>query len=212
MDQNTKAKKPKFKLSGIERSLLTAVVLLFATIGIFISGTYAYFVSDSSSDNNKIVSGNLDVRIIELQDAGEEGDIEITPMNVYPGTSVKQRKLVFKNSGNIPVYIRIKVEFELIESEIPLSRDLSELISCNFMLGNEDAWEYLDGYYYYTAEIAPGTTTVSLFDTVIFSPMMGNEYKNSKIQFKVICQSVQSVGNSEDPLTAWGWPAEINND
>jgi hypothetical protein len=39
---------------------------------------------------------------------------------------------------------------------------------------------------------------------------MGNEFTNSEIRFTVICQATQANGNSDSPLTAWGWPSEGN--
>ena len=86
--------------------------------------------------------------------------------------------------------------------------DNDSLIFCNFMA--DGSWVLQDGYYYYTEALVPGDLTTALFDTVIFSPNMGNEFKNCSIQFILVCQSVQTNGNSDDPLAAWGWPDEPN--
>jgi hypothetical protein len=56
------------------------------------------------------------------------------------------------------------------------------------------------------------STTASLFDTIYFSPEMGNEFTNSQITFKVICQATQANGNAASPLDAWGWPAENSSE
>ena len=114
----------------------------------------------------------------------------------------------------MPIYVRIKIEKSILESENEMPSDWESLISCNFLLDDESTpeiheglWSYRDGYYYYIIDVAPDATTAPLFDTVIFSPDMGNEFENSRIQFRVICQSVQANGNSDSPFTAWGWPA-----
>ena len=202
----------KKKAKSLKKSLISTVVLLAITVAIFSAQTYAYFSESIASNKNQIVAGNLDVELIKTQN-GTQTDHTVSPVKILPGTSVKQGISV-QNSGTLPVYVRIKVEKTILESENEMPVGWESLIFCNYMLDDEStpnisegSWRYLDGYYYYITDIAPGSATAPLFDTVIFSPQMGNEFKNSKIQFKVICQSVQSTNNSDSPMTAWGWPA-----
>lgn len=217
MDQNiqisnalTEYKKKKAK--SLKKSMISTVVLLVITVIIFSAQTYAYFSESVASDRSRIAAGNLDVELIKTQN-GVQTDHAVTPVNILPATSIKQGISV-QNAGNLPVYVRIKIEKTILQSENEMPVGWESLILCNFDLDDEStpdisegSWRYLDGYYYYIVDIAPGSTTAPLFDTIIFSPKMGNEFKNSKIQFKVVCQSVQSTNNSDSPMTAWGWPA-----
>ena len=206
------------KTSGryLERAMITGFVVLFAIIVLFIGETYAYFVASTSTDSNQIRSGHTDVELIEIrEESSGTTEYDPSPVKILPGTAVKQGELVVKNAGSLAIYARIKIETDILYSENEISADLSDLILCNFHVKDpsipssaDNPWVYQDGYYYYTSVIAPGEKTPALFDTVIFSPDMGNEFMNSQIQFKVTCQSVQATGNSDDPLTAWGWPAE----
>ena len=115
----------------------------------------------------------------------------------------------------MPVYVRVKIEKKIINNEKNLPDGWEDLISCEFNLDDESTpnvterlWTYRDGYYYYYGRIEPNMMTPSLFDEITFSKEMGNEFANTKLEFKVICQSVQANGNSASPLTAWGWPTE----
>lgn len=206
MDNNVQMHESKKKKKTLEKSLLSALVFLVVTVVLFTAQTYAYFVDSTTSSTNQVITGHLDVELISIRDDdGGEHDYSAIPTKIMPGSSVKQGDVVVKNAGSYPVYVRIRVETHVLQSDNEISADLNGLIYCNFMA--DGSWVYNDGYYYYTEALAPSEKTTALFDTVIFSPNMGNEFKNSKLQFKVICQSVQSNENSDDPLTAWGWPS-----
>ena len=121
-----------------------------------------------------------------------------------------------KNTGTLPVYLRIKIEKSINKPDDQLPDNWRDLISCNFNLDDpttveiEGAWIYLDGYYYYNITLDPDSATVPLFDTVSFSADIGNAFTNSEFNLTVHCQATQSNGNSDSVLTAWGWPAEQN--
>ncbi|MBR4873325.1 MAG: hypothetical protein IKV00_05780 [Clostridia bacterium] len=206
MEQIVHTEDSKKKDKTLEKSLMSALVLLVVTLGFFTAQTYAYFVESTTSSENNIIAGHMEVEVISVHDDdGGETDYSAIPTKIMPGSSVTRGDVIVKNAGSLPMYVRIYVEKTIFQSENEISADLDSLIYCNF--STDGTWVYQDGYYYYTDALAPGELTTALFDTVIFSPNMGNEFKNSKLQFKVICQSVQSNGNSDDPLTAWGWPS-----
>ena len=194
------------------KSLIGTFVFLLAAFSVFAAQTFAYFTDSSNSSANQINTGSLEMSIMDVNDGGSF-DWSAQPINIMPASVFTYGGVGVQNSGNIPVYIRIKVEKTIIHSEHEISPGWEDLISCNFMANNEtlsedqrDLWIYHEGYYYYKIALVPGDQTTSLFDKVLFSPAMGNEFKNSSIQFTVICQAVQSGGNSPDPTTAWGWP------
>lgn len=187
--------------------LIGPIIAMIALAAIFAAQTFAYFTDSAVSENNRIVTGSLDVSLIEVSDDGNYAwsadPIRIMPAGIYTYGGVGA-----KNSGTIPIYVRIKAEKNILRSEHEISPGWEDLIVCNFKTDAESPWVYHEGYYYYKFALASEEQTASLFDTVFFSPEMGNEFKNSSIQFKLICQSVQADSNSPDPTTAWGWPED----
>lgn len=196
----------------LRNSLLATFALLLVTMTIFVGQTFAYFTDSQHSQQNRISSGHLDVSIVEMD---EEGNLDFSgqPLRMMPATVVNYGSgVAIKNTGTLPMYVRIKVEKKILQSENPISPGWEHLIDCNFMAGDTDTyhWVYHEGYYYYKVALQAGEKTPLLFDKVLFSPNMGNEFKNCSIQFILVCQSVQTNGNSDDPLAAWGWPDEPN--
>jgi alternate signal-mediated exported protein len=215
---NAESRYEQAKKKSIKKSMIATIGLIVATIAIFSAQTYAYFTDSTTSAQNQIVAGDLDIDIVEMSDPGQGQTAQIDPVNIMPGTSVG--KIVrIKNTGDLPVYVRIKIEKSINKAESEIPADWKDLISCNFKLDNvfttdaiEGLWTYKDGYYYYNVDLSAGSTTASLFDTIYFSPEMGNEFTNSQITFKVICQATQANGNAASPLDAWGWPAENSSE
>lgn len=194
--------------------IIGSIASLFIFLAIFVAQTFAYFTYASDTNANKIMAGTVDMSIINVDDGGNF-DWSAQPIKIMPASVYSYGGVGVKNSGTLPLYVRIKVEKTIIHSEHEISPGWESLIACNFMANNDslpeeqkDLWIYHEGYYYYKIALVPGEQTTSLFDKVMFAPSMGNEFENSSIQFRVICQSVQSGGNSPDPITAWGWPGE----
>lgn len=194
------------------RTLIATFLLLFVSVSVFVAQTYAYFTDTTTSQSNSITPGQIGTALINVSDGGSF-DWSARPVNMMPATVYSFDGVGVKNTGTLPVYVRIKVEKNILQSENEMSPGWEEYIACNFMANDaslpeeqRDLWIYHEGYYYYKLALAPTEATTSLFDTVIFSPAMGNEFRNCSVQFKLICQTVQSGGNSPDPTTAWGWP------
>lgn len=207
---------PVKKNKSLRRSLIGPIICLIAISAIFAAQTFAYFTDSSTSGANQFVTGSADISLIDVNGNGNF-NWSAQPIKIMPASVITHGDVGVQNSGTVPVYIRIKVEKTILHSENEISPGWEELIACNFMANDSmlpeeqrDLWVYHEGYYYYKLALAPGEQTTSLFNKVIFSPEMGNEFKNSSIQFKLICQAVQSRGNSSDPTTAWGWPSEQN--
>ena len=197
---------------GIAALPIGSLIFLIVTVIIFAAETLAYFTHFTGASQNTINSGNLDMSLVQVNDNGSF-DWSAEPIRIMPASTYAYGGVGVVNSGNIPMYIRIKVEKTIIQSEHEISPGWEGMIDCNFAASNhslpdeqQHLWIYHEGYYYYKIALVPGEQTTALFDTVLFSPEMGNEFNNSSIQFKLICQAVQSGGNSADPTTAWGWP------
>lgn len=210
-NSNTASETIKAERKSLKKSTVAAIIFAVIVLGIFSAQTYAYFTDTTPSIKNQIASGSLDVAIVGAQDEQLSG---IAPSEFMPGTSVS-RTVRIKNTGDLPVYVRIKIEKTINNSESNMPVGWEDLISCGFKLYDESApnsengdWIYRDGYYYYKSLLASESTTGALFDTISFSGDMGNEFTNSEIHVKVICHAVQTNGNTDDPLTAWGWPSD----
>jgi len=199
--QSSEMKKAK---KSFKKSLASTVAFAVLTIVLFSAQTYAYFTSAVKDDNNKIESGILDVSLIEMTDPGTGETEYVNPVEIMPATSVSKIVKV-KNSGDLPVFIRMKIDKSINKPENTLPDNWEDLISCDI---NTDAWTYRNGYYYYNEALESGSVTIPLFKNVYFSADMGNEFTNSQILFTVRCEATQRNGNGVDPLEAKGWPTD----
>lgn len=204
----------KKKQKSLKRSMICMLLFTIVTLSIFSAQTLAYFTDEATSDQNQIVSGNLDTEIVQMQGVGSTESSLTEPIRILPATSVS-KTLTVKNTGSLSVYIRIKLEKTINKSENEMPERWRDLITCNIMLDDEgtaDAvegpWVYRDGYYYYTSAVAAGAATEPLFDIVSFSPNMGNEFASSEIRLSLVCQATQANTNASSALTATGWPPE----
>lgn len=215
MDQKSNLARQKKK--SLRNSLFSMVAFAFVTIIFFSAQTYAYFTDGIDSQQNKIASGTLDVELIEMRQSGTGETAYVNPVEIMPATEVSKIVKV-KNTGTLPVYIRIRIEKDINKQESELPENWESLITCDFNLDNiatdakEGLWTYLDGYYYYNEALEAGKTTVPLFEHVFFSADMGNEFTNSEIFFTVRCEAAQVNGNADSPMEATGWPVEQNTD
>lgn len=203
----------KEKKKAFARSLISIIAFTVVSIIIFSAQTVAYFSENRNSGANTIKSGNVDIDLIEMTETAN-GVVQYTnPVSVMPATSVSKIVSVY-NAGTLPVYVRIKVVKTINKDENSVPANWQDMIACNYNVDNEattdvkeGAWTYYDGYYYYNLPLAAGQSTASLFDTVIFSPAMGNEFTNSQMTMAVICEATQASGNYAAPWQADGWPA-----
>jgi alternate signal-mediated exported protein len=206
----TNKKKKKTK-----RALISTIIFECVTVLLFSAQTFAYFNQTINSDTNKIASGNLNVELIEMQSTQEGETVYMNPMEIMPATEVSKIVRV-ENAGDLPIYVRIKIEKTINKDESTLPDNWEDLISCNFKLDNnlttdvkEGLWTYHNGYYYYILPIEAGSTSVPLFDVVSFSAEMGNEFINSEMHLTITCQATQANGNADNVIDAVGWPPEV---
>ena len=196
-EDNKKVKK------NFRNSIISTIAFATLTIILFSAQTYAYFTSAVDTNQNEIALGNLDVSLIEMKETGAGETAYVNPVEILPATNVSKIVKV-KNTGELPVYIRIKIEKNINKPEDSLPANWQDMISCDF---NLEAWTYhTDGYYYYKLPLEAGMVTVPLFETVSFSSEMGNQFTNSQILFTVICEATQANGTGSSPTEAVGWP------
>lgn len=168
------------------------VILLLSVVAL--SGSLAYF-SAKTDVENIITTGSVDVEIIEL-DENDDVQTEMEHDRVMPGEEIV-KKVRFKNTGNNPSWLRVKVESEFENDNLS-----DEVVSINF---NSENWEEKDGYYYYTEQLEPDSDTSQLFDTIRFSTEMGNEYQNQSMTLKVTAEAVQSEFNGDSVFEVSSW-------
>ncbi len=188
----------------IQRVLASVISFVVITVVILSSQSLAYFTDDVNTGANTILSGNVNIDLLDQMDDGAGGLTFYTdPINPYPATTVS-RVVTVKNTGKLPVYIRVKLD-QTVNDESGLPADWKRLISCNLNLTD---WTLRDGYYYYNRALEPGEAAKPLFDKVAFAPSMGNEFVNKSVQFSITAQATQAYENGTSPLDAVGWPAE----
>ena len=212
MDQNNSPNSNSLEKSTkrLRNSLILSFVFILVMAAIFSAQTYAYFWDNSEVEDNRIIAGHLNVEFLEVRNT-EDTNTVTTPIQFMPGTRV-EKNVTILNSGNLPLYVRIKIEKTIINSEDEMPVGWEELISCNINPdGSSEKWIYHDGYYYYHTKIEPNSVTSALFDEIYFSERIGNEFAGKRVEFKVICEATQSNGNTSSPLTASGWPTTTND-
>ena len=178
-------------LGNRHRVMVIALIVLVAAL--IAGGTLAYF-TDEETAYNVITTGNLDMMLHE-----ETTDSKPFPKEgisgVMPG-DVVDKKVYLSNEGNVDMYVRIGVETTIEPETLSL-----EYISLDI---NTADWTEKDGYYYYTKALKPGEATPALFNTVTFSPDMGNDYQECTVKVDVKAQAVQAKNNTDSALTAGG--------
>jgi hypothetical protein len=192
-------------MTPTKKKIVAMAVIMCITSATFFCSTLAYFTDALSSGGSMIYTGTTSAELID--NTVLEGNVPVapgTPIRIMPGYKVS-KTVTAKNTGTLPVYVRVKLTPEVVlaenargrESEIDLS-----LISYDIDTAN---WVYENGYYYYKMPLTGGNQAPDLFTTVTFSEQMGNLYKDSRINFTVRIEIVQVSGNGTSALTAKGW-------
>ncbi len=181
-----------------KKRILTICVLMIGT-AILGAGTAAIYTAEETA-NSVIITGLVNVNLVE-----ENGEGQFLPsggvMDVVPGMTVDRAAYV-ENLGNVPVFVRVKVE-KTLSAAFDAGEGLNvEHISLNL---NAEKWKEKGGFYYYYSILHPGERTEPLFTAVSFSPEMGNAYMDASFRLYVLGQAVQSANNGYDPLMALGW-------
>lgn len=189
------------KLSWKQKLLTLSAVAIVAALSAY--GSVAYFTAEDTA-RNVITAGKVKIELQEkmLTPDGEKTVPFEDRLGVMPGSEVSKIVEV-KNTGGQDAWVRVSVNkaielAEGVEDEVDLS-----LISFDL---NTDYWTEKDGFYYYTAKLAPGHTTEPLFTAVTFAKTMSNQYQNSKAILTVNAYATQTVHNGNTALEAAGWP------
>ena len=193
------------KGSKTMRKKLIAGAVVAICLSLLAYSTSAYFTTEKTA-TNVITSGDIDIQLQETaMQNGQEVLFEQPQERVKVMPSQKMSKIVrVKNTGANAAYVRISISksIELVK-EVQDEPDVS-LLELDF---DSENWTAKDGYYYYNMPLEPGDTTEALFNSVTFSPSMGNMYQNSTAIIEVKAQATQVKNNGASVFEAAGWPA-----
>ena len=191
----------------MKKLLISAIIVLVATVIMFTAGTIAYFTD--GQDDSLVITGdgaNLSGEIIEITvplDGGEPISGP-TSMRIVPGSVVKKSVSV-ENTGTMGMYLRISIDKIFTLSEKNQGKPVEpELVLLNI---NEEYWELRDGFYYYKSVISKGETTEPLFTEVEFSSQMNNTYTNSSIELKIKAYATQIPAEANSVFDVTSWPS-----
>lgn len=174
-----------------------ATVLLLA-VALLAVGTWAYFSAVGRADN-VITMGSVKLALHDEDGAGQP----FTTVSAMPG-SVVDKVVYVENVGSGAFYTRVKITPEVVAENgeiIPL--DASERL-LTLDLNNEDWIAGEGGYYYYRGSVDPQAATSELFNQVLFSKDMGNEYQNATVHIYVTAEAVQAANlDKYGPIDVW---------
>lgn len=170
--------------------------LILALLSMASAGTYAYY------NKNFVVTNTITTASLELtiHETGADGKPYPTdPAVILPGDVVSKVVRV-ENSGNQPMYLRVKLTPGVNDPTLSAA-------DCIHMDINHTDWTARDGYYYYNKALNPGEITPALFSEVTFvGEKVTNAYLGKLFSLDVATFAVQSVHNGDSPLEAKGWP------
>lgn len=178
------------------------VVAFVAAMMTFISTSTLAYYSTVGRATNVVTSGDIQLKIHETTDQGNEFPKE--GVYVVPGDIVS-KKVTIENDCEHPFYLRVKMVYGINTQE--LSAD-----DCFKLNINEEYWELHDGWYYYKEFVKPGETTPYVFSHVeIVGSKVDNSYIGKTLNLTVKAQAVQTENNyivDGNTYTASGWPQE----
>ena len=178
------------------KSKLVTIAILLILLSIAGTGTLAYF-NDSITVHNEITTGNIDITI---------DSVTTSSLAVMPGMSVEHPIVVTNKNTSSDAWVRVKITKKIVKADNNNGDDALIIMQYNDQNNFNTNWTYQDGYYYYKTPLAANNTTVPLFDKIVFSPTMGNEYQNSTATVTINVQAVQTAHNGSTVLEAKGWP------
>ena len=181
------------------RILFLLAVLLFTTV----SFSSAYRNRQKTIENH-IVFGDLELKLIEntIDDSGKEVPYIETEENISKQDSVS-RIVKVENVCDNDMYVRIALNM-IAEKGDKEKVDGNDYVSYDI---NENDWKYKDGYYYYRYVLKQRETTENLFENIYFDvDSISQDLSGGQLKLDVKVQAVQSKNNTDNALSAQGWP------
>ena len=176
--------RPKRKVRYRVNKTLFALLAIVMVIGAVVGTTVAFLVDKTGNVQNTFEYAKVSCEVTEK----------------FTGTS--KSNVQIKNTGTTDAYIRAtyvvtwKDAAENVYPEQPQPGD-----DYTISLNPKQDWFYYNGYYYYTAPVAPLASTGVLID--LCTPVTGRAPEGYTLSVDVLASAIQSVP-AEAAGQAWG--------
>lgn len=187
-----------------KKFLYIAVIII--CLSIITGSTLAYFTAEDTS-RNVITTGSISVSVVQQQMVdGELQPMSSQPIAIMPNSTFS--RVVSVQSTQQPAWVRLQYTITLYNATGEEKILTDEELAQNIVITPDDSnWTLVDGWWYYTAAIGFGETAQPLFDSITFSPSMGNDYQGCSLVLQITAQAVQQANNGSTVVEAAGWPA-----
>lgn len=183
--------------------VLLTVSLVLVIIGAV--GTTLAYLTDNDLKKNTVFIGKDEIEIVEDKEFPKKQEQD----------EPYKKKVSVKNTGDIPCYVRVKVEFSKKQIEtisfFATAEDKPEKDAADswfsaapnsddnksFINHLPDKWEYKDGYYYYTEPVPVGGSTSNLFTYVRTQYAEVDDIQDYSII--IYAESVQTINDDGSP-------------
>lgn len=174
--------KNRFCYLGI---IATALIFLASLTGI----AYASWVVDDDT-NTHVSTTSLDIEILTNTNVHDPQ---------YPGADIT-RDIAVYNSGDAPVFVRIKTVGSFIDAEGNSIEDTQGYITVVY--DSTDWKDGEDGYWYLRGVLAPGETSASCIESITLSESIGSEYAGYTATVTPQAEALQITSSAV--MTMWG--------
>ncbi len=188
---------------------IISIAVVVICLGVLASGTIAFFTAEDTAHNVITSASGITIEIIEktMTDYGTLVDFPKDGITgLMPGENVSKIVSVC-NTGENEAWVRVKIAEQILSStgeELPLTtRTGAPIITYEI---DPASWQYDNGWYYYLKPVSGGEATELLFEEVLFSVGMTNEYVTATAHVVIDAQAVQTANNGEHVMEAKGWP------
>lgn len=186
-----------------KKRLIFGILVVCLAAGISAGVVYAYFTSQDEA-HNRVTVGENEIAVDETFDP---------PKKQKSGENGYAKKVEIENTGNIPCYIRARLEFSSsdIMNKSQLSADGKTYVNAkdyptqiNTLTGGKWIYNSGDGYYYCTEKVKAGDSTAKLLDSV--KTTYGENETPQRYDIIVYAESVQTYGgNGEEYNYTEAW-------
>ncbi len=223
------------KTRSTKKALLLSVLALVMCASMLVGSTYAWFTDSVASNGNKIIAGNLDVRL--LMDAGDGNgyqDIGESEAPIFGGENALIAKndnlntlwepnktqvayLAIKNNGSLALKYKVALDVINVDNS-DLYKVMQYAIIGDATYGSVTSWNG-GTQVYEGVQPASGVVSLGVGETHYFALAIhmdenaGNEYQGGRVDFDISVLATQdnveadSFGTDYDLLAAFPYAA-----
>ncbi|MBQ2876517.1 MAG: hypothetical protein IJE25_05870 [Clostridia bacterium] len=206
------------KTHSTKRALLSAILALVMTVSMLVGTTFAWFTDSVTSAGNKIVAGNLDVKL-HMYDATQDKYVDIsnsdkpifgdgalasadTGATLWEPGKTQVVYLAIENAGSLSLQYKVALNVTDIEKDINLA--LSYKITPDAKAGDVTSWDGTNALGVVAGEqiVSNGAVPMKSGDMHYFAlsvhmdELAGNEYMDGSITFDLAVLASQ-LGNND---------------